>query len=148
MAVENKNDKNGVALVGKETSKCLKEHSSGSTWARQADRNRVRCSQPRSTNSCAVPSRGAWGSNGGSLQEEPWHTCTGVCVCVVPRISAGVQLSFSISATTTCTLRPFPGERKAAHDCHCWFCSCHTTNPLLIPLGGAGDVTITGAAQC
>lgn len=63
----------------------------------------------------------------------------------VSPIPAGVHLGFSISAATTCTLRPLPGERKAAHDCHCWFCSHHTTNPLLIPLGEEDDVTITGA---
>lgn len=30
----------------------------------------------------------------------------------------------------------------------CWFCSHHTTNPFLIPLGREGDVTKPGAAEC
>lgn len=77
--VENKNNNNDIAEEGKEASERPKEHSSGSTRAGQADRKRLRRSQPHSTNSCAVPSRGAWGSSGGTFQEELWHTWEQVC---------------------------------------------------------------------
>lgn len=71
-----------------------------------------------------------------------WHTSTGV-----PRISAGVHLRFGISASATCTLRPFRRWTQLIV-AFCWFCSHHTTNPFLIPLGREGDATKPGAAEC
>lgn len=116
MAVENKNNKNGLAKEGKEASKFPKEHSSCSNGhARQTERGSAAHSPvPQTAVQCHLEAPEA------AVEEHfKRNHVTRAQVSPPPPIPAGVHLRFSISAATTCTLRPFPGERKAAHHCHC-----------------------------
>lgn len=107
------------------------------------------CWERQFTNSCTVPSRGAWGNSGESEIGEKQPRAESRAG--VAHISAGVHSGYQMVRGDIClqhmhTLRSSPGEKKATCHCICWFCSPHTTNPLLILFGKKKcDATKTGA---
>lgn len=100
-------------------------------------------SQPRFTNSCAVPSRGDWGNS------KRHRTVRRLCRCHLHFC----MCAFSVLDSERGNICPkhmhthgsSPGEKKATYDC--WFHSPRRTKPSLILFeGGKCDATKTGAS--